>query len=71
MITLTIIFILSYAYSIYKIRKDSGSWNEFDPYETNLFFHVVFIYGTCILIVVVIGGLSYLVNYLVANGLIP
>ena len=67
MITLTIIFILSYAYSIYKIRKDSGSWENFDPYETNLFFHLIFIIETSILVTAIIAGLPYLAM----EGIIP
>jgi hypothetical protein len=67
MITLTIIFILLYAYSIYKIKQESGSWENFVRYDTNLFSNVVFIFGTSILITVVIVGLSYLIT----NGLIP
>ena len=67
MITLTIIFILSYAYSIYKIRKDSGSWKNFDPHDTNLFFHLIFIIETSILVIAIMTGLPYLAM----EGIIP
>jgi hypothetical protein len=53
MITISTILILIYAYSIYKIRIDSGSWKDFDPTETTLVIGTAtfIVYWTCYLIV--------------------
>jgi hypothetical protein len=55
MITISTILILIYAYSIYKIRIDSGSWEDFDPSETNHMTIIAFIIGTVTCIVTIIG----------------
>ena len=55
MITISTILILIYAYSIYKIRIDSGSWEDFDPSETNLMTIIAFVIGTITCIVAIIG----------------
>ena len=60
MITVSTLFILLYAYIIYRIRIDSGSWEQFDPTDSNLFVQLVFIYSTSTLIVAFLGGLIYL-----------
>ena len=67
MITFSILFILLYSYSIYKIRKDSESWEYFDPTDSNLFVHIMFIFGTSALFV----GVSFLVGYMIANNIVP
>ncbi len=67
MITISTLFILLYSYSLYKIRKDSGSWKEFEPYGSGLFVWMVWLFGTAIIIVYVLGILGYVVQ----NNLIP
>jgi hypothetical protein len=67
MITFSILFILLYSYSIYKIRKDSESWKDFDPCDSNLFVHIMFMFGTSALFV----GVSFLVGYMIANNIVP
>ena len=67
MITFSILFILLYSYSIYKIRKDSESWKDFDPTYSNLFVHIMFIFGTSALFV----GVSFLVGYMIENNIVP
>jgi len=67
MITLSVLFALIYAYSIYRIRKDSGSWDEFDPFETNMFVYFVFLLGTiwhCSLLVM-------LILYIIEHNILP
>jgi len=60
MITVSTLFILLYAYIIYRIRIDSGSWEQFDPWDSNLFVQIVFIYSTSTLIVAFMFGIIYL-----------
>jgi hypothetical protein len=67
MITFSILFILLYSYSIYKIRKDSESWKDFDPTDSNLFVQIMFIFGTSALFV----GVSFLVGYMIVNNIVP
>ena len=67
MITFSILFILLYSYSIYKIRKDSDSWEYFDPSESNIFVHLMFMFGTGALII----GIGLLVGYMIANNIVP
>ena len=67
MITFSILFILLYSYSIYKIRKDSESWKDFDPSDSNLFVHLIFMFGTGVLII----GVLALVDYMVTNNIVP
>jgi hypothetical protein len=67
MITFSTIFILLYSYSIYKIRKDSESWKDFDPSDSNLFVHLIFMFGTGVLII----GVLALVDYMVTNNIVP
>ena len=67
MITISTLIILMYAYSIYKIRIDSGSWKQFDPYDSNLLVNIGFIIGTGVLIV----GFMYGVFYVIANNIVP
>ena len=67
MITFSTLFILLYSYSVYKIRKDSESWEDFDPTDSNLFVYIMFIFGTSALFV----GVSFLVGYMIANNIVP
>ena len=67
MITFSILFIILYSYSVYKIRKDSDSWEYFDPSESNIFVHLMFVFGTGVLIV----GISALVGYMIVNNIVP
>jgi hypothetical protein len=67
MITFSTLFIILYSYSIYKIRKDSDSWEYFDPSESNIFVHLIFMFGTGVLIV----GISALVGYMIVNNIVP
>jgi hypothetical protein len=67
MITLSILFIICYSYSVYRIKEDSGSWKEFNPYSTGLFAHMIFMIGTaaiCIAIIISVGLLAI-------SGIIP
>lgn len=63
MVTLTTLFTLLYGYSIYKIRKVSGSWEDFSPYnaydEGNAFAYMVFGLGTFIATIFILGILIY------------
>jgi cytochrome c oxidase assembly factor CtaG len=67
MITLSTLFILLYSYSVYKIRKDSESWKDFNPFSSNIFAYAVFMFGTGILI---IGVLVFAV-YMATHNIIP
>ena len=67
MITFSTLFILLYSYSVYKIRKDSESWKDFDPHDSNLFVHIMFVFGTAILIL----GVLVLVGYMIENNIVP
>ena len=59
--------ILIYAYSIYKIRIDSGSWEDFDPSETNHITIIAFVIGTLLCALAIIG----LAIYIVQNNILP
>ena len=52
---------------MYKIRKDSDSWEYFDPSESNIFVHLMFVFGTGALIV----GIALLVVYMIVNNIVP
>ena len=67
MITFSTLFILLYSYSVYKIRKDSESWKDFDPYDSNIFVGLIFLFGTGSLIF----GVLALVGYMIANNIVP
>jgi len=60
MITLTILFIIIYAWSIYKIRIDSGSWDNFNPFHSNIIAFMSFMLITSFIICSIIGLLIYL-----------
>jgi hypothetical protein len=71
MITLTTLFTILYGYSIYKIRKVSGSWEDFSPYnaydEGNAFAYLVFGLGTFIAAIFIVVYLVYSAD----SGIIP
>jgi hypothetical protein len=67
MITISILLILLYSYSIYKIRKDSGSWKDFDFYESNIFVYLIFLFGTATIVLSIISLMIYAVN----NNIVP
>lgn len=67
MITLSVLFALIYAYSIYRIRKDSGSWDEFNPFETNLFVYFMFFLGTMWHLFLLI----VLILYVIKHNILP
>jgi hypothetical protein len=67
MITLSTLFILLYSYSVYKIRKDCKSWEDFNPFDSNIFSYAIFMFGTAILIL----SILLLVGYMVAHNIIP
>jgi hypothetical protein len=67
MVTCSTLFILLYAYSVYKIRIDSESWKQFNPFDTNFFAGIVFLFGTSALIVAFMAS----VGYLIQNNIVP
>ena len=67
MITISTLLILLYSYSIYKIRKDSGSWKDFDFYESNIFVCLIFLFGTATIVLSIISLMIYAVN----NNIVP
>lgn len=67
MITISTLLILLYSYSIYKIRKDSGSWKDFDIFESNIFVYYIFLFGTAAIVV----GIIFLIIYAVINNIVP
>jgi len=67
MITISTLLILLYSYSIYKIRKDSGSWKDFDPFESNIFVYFIFLLGTS----ATSGGIIFLMICAAINNIIP
>ena len=67
MITFSILFIILYSYSVYKIRKDSESWKDFNPYDSNIFVNLIFLFGTGTLIL----GILALVSYMIKNNIVP
>ncbi len=67
MITISILFTLLFIYSIYDIKVKSGSWSKFDPFNTNAFFFVIFVYGFVFTIVILISCIAHLISL----GIIP
>jgi len=63
MITSSILFILLYSYSVYKIKKDSGSWKLFNPLYSNMFAYMMFMLGTIAIIFVTLLILFFLAKY--------
>lgn len=59
MITLTSLLVLTYVYSVYRIRIDSGSWKSFDPCNSNAVAALLFLFGTVILVVAIAAALGY------------
>jgi len=67
MITLTTLFFILYAYSIYKIKKASGSWKNFNPFCSALGYYTIFLFGTGFLSFALIFALIHGVS----TGIIP
>ena len=71
MITLTTLFTLLYGYSIYKIRKVSGSWEDFSTYSAfdqgYTFASMVFGLGTFMITTFILTFLIYAAD----SGIIP
>lgn len=71
MVTFTTLFTLLYGYSIYKIRKVSGSWKDFSPYNAHdegyTFAYMVFGLGTFMITSFILAFLIYAVD----SGIIP
>ena len=67
MITLSTLFIVLYSYSVYNIRKRSGSWKEFNPFNGNPFSYGMFMLGTAVLVGLVLIGIAFMAYI----GLIP
>jgi hypothetical protein len=67
MITLSTLFILLYSYSVYKIRKDSKSWKDFNPFSSNIFAYAMFMFCTVVLMI----GVVVFAVYMVTHNIIP
>ena len=61
MITLTTLFIALYLYSIFKIKRDSGSWERFHYYMGNDFFYIFWFLGTVLISCAIGLGILYLI----------
>jgi hypothetical protein len=59
MITISILFIIAYSYSVYQIRKSSGSWKEFNPFNGNFFSYFGFMVGSIISIIAILTGILF------------
>jgi hypothetical protein len=60
MITLSILFIICYSYSIYRIREDSGSWKAFNPYNSGFFAYSIFMFGSAAIFLAITVGVGLL-----------
>lgn len=60
MITISILFIICYSYSVYWIKEDSGSWGEFNPYNSGFFAHMVFMFGSAAIFLAIMVGVGLL-----------
>jgi hypothetical protein len=67
MITLSILFIICYSYSVYRIKEDSGSWKEFNPFNSGFFAYLMFMFGSA----AVCAGIMAGIIFLVVSGIIP
>jgi hypothetical protein len=67
MITISILFAIAYSYSIYQIRKSSGSWKAFNPFNGNFFSYIGFTVGSIISIIMILTGILF-VAY---TGILP
>jgi hypothetical protein len=67
MITISILFIIAYSYSVYRIKEDSGSWKVFNPYNSGFFAYSIFMFGSAAIFLAIIVG----VGLLATSGIIP
>lgn len=67
MVTVSTLFILMYVYTLYRLRTDSGSWEDFDPMNSGIYHWMVFIIGTSSLIITML----IILNYLMSHNIIP
>jgi hypothetical protein len=54
MITLSTIFIIWFVISVYRIYKKSGSWEEWNPFETTAFDYIGVVIGGAMLAAVLL-----------------
>lgn len=66
MITISILFILIYSYSLYTI-KGSKPWEDFNPFESSFLLYMLFILGTGLLSI----GIFILMFYIVYTNVLP
>jgi hypothetical protein len=67
MITILLLFTLLYSYSVYKIKKDCGSWEFFNPFESNFLVYILFVFGNSVIII----GIIALLFYVIKNNILP
>jgi hypothetical protein len=67
MITITTLTAIMYFYSIYKIKKESGTWEEFNPFNANFITYGIFVMGTVMTIILI----CFFVVYLIYSGILP
>jgi hypothetical protein len=67
MITILILSILLYSYSVYRIKKDCGSWENFNPFESNFLFYIGFLFGNSVIVLFIIALLLYVIK----NNILP
>jgi hypothetical protein len=63
MITITILIVFWFIYSVYKIKQTCGRWNKFDPYMAPYFPHLGFYFGMMML------GIGII--HMIVLGIIP
>lgn len=63
MITISILFILLYSYSVYKIKKDSESWEYFNPMGSSFLIYMIFTFGTGLIGLGIIALSLYVIKY--------
>jgi len=67
MITISILFIICYSYSVYRIKEDSKPWGAFNPYNSGFFEYSIFIFGSAAIFLAIMVG----VGLLATSGIIP
>jgi hypothetical protein len=67
MITISTLLFLLYSYSIYKIKKDSGSWGDFNLFNSNFFAYFMFLLGTTVIFFVIL----FFSFYIIENNILP
>jgi hypothetical protein len=67
MITLTILVVIWFVYSVYKIKQTCGLWKDFEPCMVPYFPHLGFYFG----MVFIIYMLLVVLVYGIVAGIIP